>query len=68
MNVNRLLIHLDTLYPEEQHIWFYKSPCESVKHIEAKTYGRHFPDDIFKSIFFNKNVQTFIKKITDVCS
>ena len=26
------------------------------KHIEAEKNGRHFPDDIFKCIFFNENV------------
>ena len=30
-------------------------------HIEAETNGRHFPDDIFKCIFLNKNVLISIK-------
>ena len=30
-------------------------------HIEARQNGRHFPDDIFKSIFLNKNVWFSIK-------
>ena len=32
-----------------------------LKHIEAETNGRHFPDDIFKSIFFDENVLISIK-------
>ena len=31
------------------------------QHIEAETNGRHFPDDIFKCIFLNKNVLIWIK-------
>ena len=30
-------------------------------HIEAKTNGLHFPDDIFKCIFLNENVLISIK-------
>ena len=29
--------------------------------METKTNGRHFPDDIFKCIFLNKNVLISIK-------
>ena len=32
-----------------------------VLHIEAEKNGRHFPDDISKCIFFNKNVWIVIK-------
>ena len=32
-----------------------------VKHMQAETNGRHFPDDIFKCIFLNKNVLILIK-------
>ena len=33
----------------------------TTQHIEAETNGRHFPDDIFKSIFLNENVLISIK-------
>ena len=32
------------------------SDCLPLKHFEAQTNGRHFPDDIFKCIFVNENV------------
>ena len=32
-----------------------------LKHIEAETNGRHFPDDIFKCILLNENVLISIK-------
>ena len=35
--------------------------CVCTYHIEAKTNGRHFPDDIFKSIFLNENGLISIK-------
>ena len=31
------------------------------REVEAEKNGRHFPDDIFKCIFFNENVWIFIK-------
>ena len=34
---------------------------EVVKHIEVKTNGHHFPDNIFKCIALNENVLIFIK-------
>ena len=47
-----------------QHVWL---ACKSTslhmtdQHMEAKTNGRHFPDDIFKCIFLNENVLISIK-------
>ena len=32
-----------------------------LKHIEAETNDRHFPDDIFKCILLNKDVLILIK-------
>ena len=34
---------------------------KTVKHIEPRQNGRQFPDEIFKCIFLNENVQISIK-------
>ena len=40
---------------------YIKPTPELCWHIEVKTYGRFFPDDIFKCIFLNENIWISIK-------
>ena len=37
------------------------SECSCINTLRPRQDGRHFPDDIFKCIFFNENVNTSIK-------
>ena len=41
--------------------WFYPPPSELLNTLRPRQNGRHFPDDIFKCIFLNKNVWISIK-------
>ena len=42
-------------------LWFHVFVQVSFNTLRPRQNGRHFPDDIFKCIFFNENICNFIK-------
>ena len=57
---------MTSIYHHKGVVWsyfkiFWNEPRGNLKHIDAETNGRHFPDDIFKCIFVNENVLISIK-------